>query len=87
MQLLTENHSYKKHGDLQAGHDAFGNKVEPEEGWRLFEHGENGDRVAKGDRYFDIYSGWQEYLDNYYVGYSGYYKDGSRWTAWAKKIV
>lgn len=85
MQLLTENHNSKKHVS-EANQDAFGNKVEPEEGWRLFNHGENGDRVAKGDRYFDIYTGWHTYLDDFLVGYSGYY-DGGRWTAWAKKIV
>lgn len=83
MELLEDNYNPNIHCKLKEGYDAFGNKLEAPEGYRLFQ---NDDRVEIGDSYFDIYAGWIINSDKYYIGRTGYY-NGGRWTIWAKKII
>lgn len=81
MRLLEENYDREIHGLLKFGHDAFGNKVEAEEGYRLLHHLE---RAQIGDRVFDIYNGWQE-ADDYDARNKNYANCGGRWTVWERK--
>lgn len=82
MGLLEENYNPLKHIHLQSGLDAFGHKVEPEDGYRLVEVGE---RLEKGDKHFDIYSGWQDGNEGPLIGVEMFYL-GGRWTAWERKV-
>ena len=83
-ELLTENYDSKKHHYLEDGHDAFGNIVEPEKGYRLLD----GEYIESSDRHFDIYNGWEGGGENGYqvkMRYTAYYT-GGRWTKWERKI-
>lgn len=84
MQLLNENYDREKHGLLKQGHDAFGNIINPEKGYRLL--GPN-ERIKSKDKHFDIYAGWVSGGEGYAVenGHHCNYR-GGRWTAWERKI-
>ena len=84
MQLLNENYNQKKHGLLKYGHDAFGNILDPEKGYRLLKPNE---KIKSKDKHFDIYAGWVSGGEAYAVR-SGHYcgDDGGRWTAWERKV-
>jgi len=85
MKLLDENYDRKKHQFLVYGKDAFGNVVEPEPGFRLLNQDEG---IKKGDRCFDIYSGWLKGVEGWYAknDRDAYYY-GGRWTVWERKVA
>ncbi len=84
MKLLTENYNQQIHGYLKERCDAFGNEINPEEGYRFLEGNEI---ILKGDKHFDIYTGWTSGNEDFYVrnGHHAYFS-GGRWTAWERKI-
>lgn len=57
--LIEEgNYDEKIHGYLKPWCDAFGNLVEPSEGYYLLKNdAERNDKVQMGDLHFDIYGG------------------------------
>ena len=83
--ILKGNYDSKIHGHLKMWCDAFGNLVEPPEGYRLLQNNANlkvNDTIQEGDLHFDIYGGW--------VNGHGEYENGQfvlsdgRWRAWAR---
>ena len=84
MKLLTENYDPEKHSSLVARHDAFGNKVTPENGWFILD---GNDLIQKGDKCFDIYEGWLSDSTGFHIINKMYaYYDGGRWTTWERKL-
>ena len=82
MRLIGDSECYSKMNGAAYGFDAYGNKVEPLEGWRLIERNE---KIEKDDQPFDVYSGWlgKGFINMKYVGWAS---SGGRWTTYARKI-
>lgn len=80
-QLILEGNYDSKIHTLNHNCDAFGNVVEPPEGFRMLT---NDDKIEKDDLHFDIYGGWVqghgERNNGSYVHCEG------RWRGWARKI-
>ena len=85
MELLKENYNQEEHGILKYGHDAYGNKLEAEEEYKILNKGEI---IKEGDKPFDIYSGWLESSSAYFEIRNGHHANyrGGRWTCWERKI-
>lgn len=81
MNLIGEGGDYSKMLRAEYGHDAYGNPVIPESGYALVPQGE---RIANGDKPFDVYAGWVE-SDGYDAEMGNYARSGGRWTAWERK--
>lgn len=86
-QLITEGNFDNKIHTLKPWCDAFGNKVEPPEGYYLLRNDKDqNDTVQKGDLHFDIYGGWTSGGEDYHVRNGHYVQSEGRWRAWARKI-
>lgn len=85
MAVLTKNYDIKEHGHLKYGHDALGNEIKPEKGYRLLDENEV---IQKGDKAFDIYSGWIGGVEKYHAENKHHaYYNGGRWTAWERRML
>jgi hypothetical protein len=83
-QLILEGNFNSKIHTLKNWCDAFGNLVEPPEGYYLLKNNaERHDKIQKGDLHFDIYSGWVDGHSDYHNG--GNVLSEGRWRAWARK--
>lgn len=85
--LIEEGNYDEKIHVMKDWCDAFGNQVEPPEGYYLLRNDkEVNDKIQKGDLHFDIYGGWTSGGEDWHVRNGHYVDSDGRWRAWARKI-
>lgn len=82
-QLIPDDGNYETMDHKPYGHDAYGNKLEPSDGFAILEWGE---KLQQGDWPFDVYSGWWN-PGELNPNYNHHAYDNGRWRAWQRRIL
>jgi ribA/ribD-fused uncharacterized protein len=81
---LDEKGNYTPWEQPEYGYDAEGEKVNPEDGFRLLPKGE---LIRAGDKPFDVYSGWLDIGYNHFDARNGHFTHShGRWTTWERNM-